>query len=44
METRIVHGFTEAIVGKVHAVDDPVCLSEYPIGQMMTDKSIYPEN
>jgi hypothetical protein len=44
METGIVHGFTETVIGKVHAVDDPVCLSEYPIGKMMADKSIYPEN
>jgi chorismate-pyruvate lyase len=44
MESGIVHGFTEAIIGKVHAVNDPVCLSEYPIGQMMADKSVYPKN
>jgi hypothetical protein len=44
METGIVNGFTEAIIGKVHSVDDPVRLSEYPIGQMMTDKSIHPKN
>jgi hypothetical protein len=44
VEKRIVHGFTETVIGKVHTVDDPVCLREYPLGQMMADKSVYPKN
>ena len=44
MEARILEGFSQTVVGEVHAVNAPVRLVEDPLGQMMADKTVYPQD
>ena len=44
MEAGIPEGFSQTVVGKVHAVYAPIRLIKDPLGQMVADETVYPQD